>query len=427
MHASRFDTLVKTFSTPGTRRALLRLVAALPLAGALDTLLKEESEAGRRKRRKARHDPGDDKDNRKGQRKKKGRRKKKGQHRQPAPAPAPSCVSESRAQTCAGRCGQATNKCGQQVGCGPCACNPTCPICQVCDERTGSCIPDPEAGGDPCATCHTCDGDGQCAAVTDDTPCDDGDACTSNDVCTNGVCGSGDEVVCPANECQIAGTCDAAGGCPDPTNKTNGTGCSNGGICCNGACCSGCCGADGSCGACVVFVTSTTHKGNLGGLSGADAICQQRAQAAGLPGAALAGSYKAWLSDSTNSPSTRFRPSAQPYELVNGTQIADDWADLTDGSLDAKLNITERGGTVADGTFISDGWVWTHTKANATAGGAFNAHCQDWTTSTDTNEREDPNNGDFAAVGPTDSRWSSDPSGGSSCNGNRHLFCFQQE
>jgi len=30
-----------------------------------------------------------------------------------------------------------------------------------------------------------------------------------------------------------------------------------------------------------VFVTSTTHNGNLGGLAGADAICQARAEAAG--------------------------------------------------------------------------------------------------------------------------------------------------
>ncbi len=29
------------------------------------------------------------------------------------------------------------------------------------------------------------------------------------------------------------------------------------------------------------FVTSTTHSGNLGGLAGADAICQQLATAAG--------------------------------------------------------------------------------------------------------------------------------------------------
>ena len=35
----------------------------------------------------------------------------------------------------------------------------------------------------------------------------------------------------------------------------------------------------------IVFLTSTTHTGNLGGLTGADAICNDLASTAGLPGA----------------------------------------------------------------------------------------------------------------------------------------------
>jgi len=47
----------------------------------------------------------------------------------------------------------------------------------------------------------------------------------------------------------------------------------------------------------IAFVTSTTHTGTgLGGLTGADAICDNAATAGGLP----AGDYVAWLSDSTN-------------------------------------------------------------------------------------------------------------------------------
>ena len=41
----------------------------------------------------------------------------------------------------------------------------------------------------------------------------------------------------------------------------------------------------------LVFVTSTHHDGDLGGLAGADQICATRAAAAGLPG-----TYRAWLS-----------------------------------------------------------------------------------------------------------------------------------
>lgn len=51
----------------------------------------------------------------------------------------------------------------------------------------------------------------------------------------------------------------------------------------------------------TVFVTSQTYTGNLGGLAGADAQCNLLAKAAGLEG-----SYLAWLSDATESPSTRF-------------------------------------------------------------------------------------------------------------------------
>jgi hypothetical protein len=39
-----------------------------------------------------------------------------------------------------------------------------------------------------------------------------------------------------------------------------------------------------------VFLTSGTYSGNLGGISGAHAICQRHADAAGLPG-----KYKAWI------------------------------------------------------------------------------------------------------------------------------------
>ena len=71
MDSTQFDTLVKSFSSTDTRRALLRRLAPLPLAGLLTTLLPGESEAGgRHKRRTTRNkrQSGDDKENRKGKR-----------------------------------------------------------------------------------------------------------------------------------------------------------------------------------------------------------------------------------------------------------------------------------------------------------------------------------------------------------------------
>jgi hypothetical protein len=73
----------------------------------------------------------------------------------------------------------------------------------------------------------------------------------------------------------------------------------------------------------IVFATSQGFTGNLGGLAGADAICQAEANAAGLPG-----TYKAFLSDNNTSAADRLNQSSLPYELVNGTPIAADWADI---------------------------------------------------------------------------------------------------
>jgi hypothetical protein len=80
MDSTQFDTLVKSLAWAGTRRGLVRLVAALPLVGAVGSLLGEEHAhgqgngagvgggGGRRRRRRARHDPGQNKDTRKGKR-----------------------------------------------------------------------------------------------------------------------------------------------------------------------------------------------------------------------------------------------------------------------------------------------------------------------------------------------------------------------
>ncbi len=91
-----------------------------------------------------------------------------------------------------------------------------------------------------------------------------------------------------------------------------------------------------NCGPCRGFLTSTTQDGDLGGLSGADATCQSLATSAGLPG-----TYRAWLSDDAQSPSTRFSRSSGPYQLLNGVTIANSWTDLTDGTLAASIALDE--------------------------------------------------------------------------------------
>jgi hypothetical protein len=159
-------------------------------------------------------------------------------------------------------------------------------------------------------------------------------------------------------------------------------------------------------GPCRVFVTSTEYGGVLGGLAGADAICQTLASQAGLPGA-----YKAWLSDSTASPSTRFVRSRGPYRLLDGTRIADNWEDLTDGLLAAPIDVTESGGAVAGST-----GVWTHTEPEGTARSGDD-HCGNWSSASG-----DGDTGTHTVAGDDRwTQWGADP-----CNTGQHLYCFQQ-
>lgn len=116
-----------------------------------------------------------------------------------------------------------------------------------------------------------------------------------------------------------------------------------------------------------VFLTSISYSSNLGGISGADAKCQERANSVGLGGI-----WKAWISGSKwqDEAGRRFEHLTTPYKLINGTIIANNWADLTDGNLQNPINITELGTTLNRA-------VWTNTRANGTGAGTLN--CGVWT------------------------------------------------
>lgn len=160
----------------------------------------------------------------------------------------------------------------------------------------------------------------------------------------------------------------------------------------------------------TVFVTSAVYNGDLGGLAGADARCQALADAAGLTG-----TYKAWLSDTTGSPSTRFTHSANPYVRVDGVIVADNWTDLTDGGLDASISINESGGL--------PGWTaaWTNTTTTGTLADP-SAQCADWSTS----GVADPSQlGKYGLVTRADFLWTQYPSQ-MWCNDMNVIYCFEQ-
>ncbi len=162
-------------------------------------------------------------------------------------------------------------------------------------------------------------------------------------------------------------------------------------------------------GVCRVFATSTHQPGNLGGLTGTDAICQQRAGAAGLPG-----TYMTWLSDDTGSPSTRFVQSTGPYRRVDGVKVANNWADLTDGLLSASISVTEIGGTVPSDATHS---VWSNTETNGTTVG--DQVCATWASS-----GGGIGGGATGLTIATTFVWTNQ--NGADCNGGLRLYCFQQ-
>ncbi len=121
----------------------------------------------------------------------------------------------------------------------------------------------------------------------------------------------------------------------------------------------------------TVFVTSAKFKGNLGGLPGADAKCQ--AEADGPATIVPSGTYLAWLSDGTDSPDTRYTKSSHPYVLPDGTKIAEDFTDLTDGSILHKINSDPTGKALGLHLF------WTGTKSDGTTSQNL-VTCDGWTS-----------------------------------------------
>lgn len=166
-----------------------------------------------------------------------------------------------------------------------------------------------------------------------------------------------------------------------------------------------------------VFVTSTIHNGNLlaqgraitpavtSGLEGAGSICQSLADTAGL-----GGTWKAWLSSSTQNAIGSIPDSE--YRLVDGTTvIAYSKTGLVDGTPIANpINMDENGA-------LSGDFVWTSTKSDGTVKSVVST-CDDW---------EDGSSGKNGFLGNTTStlEWT-DENFGSACNISRRLYCFEQ-
>jgi len=121
-----------------------------------------------------------------------------------------------------------------------------------------------------------------------------------------------------------------------------------------------------------IFVTKATYNGNMGGLTGADNLCNSSAAAAGL-----GGTWKAWLSDASSDAINRIID-VGPWYLIDGSRkVFENKNNLTTSPL-VPINMDEYGG------FVGGEYSWTDTYEGigvmlSNGGGG---HCLGWTDGT---------------------------------------------
>ena len=157
----------------------------------------------------------------------------------------------------------------------------------------------------------------------------------------------------------------------------------------------------------IVFTSSVAYTGNLGGLAGADALCDGLAANAGLPGV-----YVAWLSSSEENARDRLG-AARGWVRTDGKPFADSVTSLIEGKqIFFPAGIDENGTSVIE----YDSYAWTGSWQGNTA--PFDDLCDDWwSTSTETC----PTIGSPGA-GAGNGAWS----GGTctACNNAARLYCM---
>ncbi len=202
----------------------------------------------------------------------------------------------------------------------------------------------------------SCLTDADCDEQCDDANNDTSDACLhwwQGQTCREAVCGDG--VVCSAENCTTG---------PDHGPEQ----CDDGNMDDNDSCDSTCRSINHR-----AFVTQTIQNGDLGGLSGADAICQAQADAAGH-----AGTWKAILSDRTIDARDRIVLSGPVYAAGHPlTKIVDDEAELWSGTLHSRIVHAASGLSVSGPVFTgSDAAGRVMTNANGPM------DCNGWTNGT---------------------------------------------
>ncbi|TMA78737.1 MAG: hypothetical protein E6J77_20785 [Deltaproteobacteria bacterium] len=146
---------------------------------------------------------------------------------------APDCRSVVSRRTSSPRCGNGVLDLGEQCDDGNTlngdCCSATCRF-----EAAGSACP----STNPCMN-TACNGAGVCLATANMALCNDGNACTTADVCTAGTCVGGPALNCNDGNPCTTDTCDPAIGCAHTPNTLpcdDGNPCTSGDTCAGGTC-----------------------------------------------------------------------------------------------------------------------------------------------------------------------------------------------
>lgn len=171
-----------------------------------------------------------------------------------------------------------------------------------------------------------------------------------------------------------------------------------------------------------VFVTSTTYDGNLGGIAGADAKCQARANAA-----SLGGTWKAIISDSTTNAIDRFLFRTKPVFNLAGKLTWNPGQQVLLGGDTNPVNgygalpfgpgvIASVVGTTELGTDPATPWVWTGTNSNGAALSTYT--CSNWTSNASVS-------GYYGNAGSKATSWITQNAAG--CSNTYRLYCLEDE
>ena len=246
---------------------------------------------------------------------------------------------------------------------------------------------------DACAPACTLPGHCGDAIINGNEPCDDAAQTNTCELsCLTPACGDGTLNPLAGEVC-------------DDTNNNDGDGCS----------------ADCNSIERLVFVSSLQYEGDfipmtnnpdaLSGLALADLRCKQLATAATLPG-----TYKAWLSTTTDSPSTRFDTRFTGlYRLTSpgAPIIAIGWQGLTSSTLLHPIDADESGTSAQKN-------VWTNTLPDGTT--ASDQHCSAWTMLK--NAMNMPLTTTIGTSTAIDTTWTN-LADGQLCSNSLRLYCFQ--